>query len=1244
VSYDAFISYSHAADDQLAPKLQGALQRFAKPWYRRRGLNCFRDKTGLSANPGLWSSITTALEDSEHFVLLASEGSASSEWVNNEIEFWRTHKPMAKLLPVVTDGEWVWDREANDFDWARSTAVPAALAGAFTEEPRHIDMRWARDEEHLDLRHSRFRDQVAELAAPMFGKTKDELEGDDVRQHRKTLRLAWGAAVALLVLTIAAVLGAGVAVSYASTARKNLHEANTQKALALRNQRIAKEQEDLAKANERLANRQRRRAETQTEAAQRNAAEAKRQQGRAQDALGQAQTQRRIAEANAREATANAARADRNAAEANRQLFRARVAEQRQKMAAEDALRAAAAERTARIAADKARQEADAQRAIAEAQTRVAVSEALASQALQRSDTDLDLSLLLATESARSTSGGAAAPSARATARAGAELPVLSAARNSLLSTVSQAGDVKHFLSFDGTEPTAFAGSAASPDGRYYAAAELTDFTGTLGGSSETRVHVWDTRSTSTAARVLVGPGDDLTVVRLEFGHNGRILFSLELNEGTLLTRVWDVATGKLLDSEPTFFAMSPDRRTAILHFGDVMRVVDAGTGATVAERQGSLAWSNGALLADLSPEGRFFRGARNFSPDGRYAVGLSSAGTPVVWDLRDGAREIALLGLSQPVLPSGFPVFDADGTLAAAAVGPVIGVFDPSTGGLLGTLSSPTGFPIVSLAIHGTEIAGRDAGGHVFVIDMATGETTLNLPLGLPLLGEVSYSPAGRFLVLTSETAAGSEVQLVDVATGQTRVTTPATEVVFSSDESVLFAIDYRSESEDHSVTEDFKLRQFDTATGALIDVERTNGLALQSAQFAAAPGRYLAVLVPDDHGVNRPKLWNLASPRTAPAVAPGAGYGITNLSFDATGDNLAGTGFSGAALVWDAPAVDPLAQRLGEVFDQTDAARLAVSRDGVTSAVSRDGRTIAFRHMLLKAERPGPTVDAGTMISSMTFTPDGAHLVVNLDSGTSTIYRLSDGARTARLPGWVAAASGDGRVVLVQTGQHEVSRYRVADGARLGSTDTSALPTNTVDFADAYALDHTGSQIAGTNKGPLAVVWDATGAVTHRFATDDGLLDIYAIAFSPDGHTLAVRSADLDLRLFSLDFDALIRDEPIGFSRANGGDMAYSPDGSLIAIDGLIVVDAATLQQVGPRLYETNAFEHFFTADGRYLMATPIDRPGVVLRWNVDPGDLAAQACGLVGRNMTRAEWTIFMPPDQAYRKTCDQYALER
>ena len=47
--YDGFISYSHAADDQLAPRLQSALQRFARPWWKRRAVRIFGDQSSLFA-------------------------------------------------------------------------------------------------------------------------------------------------------------------------------------------------------------------------------------------------------------------------------------------------------------------------------------------------------------------------------------------------------------------------------------------------------------------------------------------------------------------------------------------------------------------------------------------------------------------------------------------------------------------------------------------------------------------------------------------------------------------------------------------------------------------------------------------------------------------------------------------------------------------------------------------------------------------------------------------------------------------------------------------------------------------------------------------------------------------------------------------------------------------------------------------------------------------------------------------
>jgi hypothetical protein len=55
MAFKGFISYSHGVDGKLAPAVQHALHRIAKPWYRLRSMRIFRDQTNLGASPGLWS-------------------------------------------------------------------------------------------------------------------------------------------------------------------------------------------------------------------------------------------------------------------------------------------------------------------------------------------------------------------------------------------------------------------------------------------------------------------------------------------------------------------------------------------------------------------------------------------------------------------------------------------------------------------------------------------------------------------------------------------------------------------------------------------------------------------------------------------------------------------------------------------------------------------------------------------------------------------------------------------------------------------------------------------------------------------------------------------------------------------------------------------------------------------------------------------------------------------------------------
>jgi WD40 repeat protein len=230
-AYDAFISYSRTADGKLGPALQRGLQRFAKPWYRLRALRVFRDDASLSANPDLWGSIEQALDDSEYFILLASPPAAESQWVAKEVEYWLEHRGTERLLVVLTEGELFWV-PGHGVDRSRTSALPAPLYDAFDGEPRYVDLRWARTDGQLGQRDTRFRDALADLAAPLHGRSKDEMLGEEVRQHKRTLAVAWSAAAVLAALTVAASVLALLAVQQRNRAR-------TQASIALSRQLAA---------------------------------------------------------------------------------------------------------------------------------------------------------------------------------------------------------------------------------------------------------------------------------------------------------------------------------------------------------------------------------------------------------------------------------------------------------------------------------------------------------------------------------------------------------------------------------------------------------------------------------------------------------------------------------------------------------------------------------------------------------------------------------------------------------------------------------------------------------------------------------------------------------------------------------------------------------------------------------------------------------------------------------------------
>jgi WD40 repeat protein len=413
--YDAFISYSHH-DRAFAAAVQSGLQRLAKPLNRRRALWIFRDDTALSLSPGLWTSITEAMDESRHLILLASPRAAVSEWVNREISTWLLSNPVRTIFLVVLDGEWNWDESAGDFarqaedaTESRLSAVPPALRGVYQEEPRFVDLRGIGDPQKLDLQHPRFRSAIADLAAPLHNKSKEDLESEDLTLFRRgrTLRRV---AVAAFCCLGAATLAIGL------IAQRNADLANRANADAEASRKDAQSQEARAAAAAKKAEIEEARAAEQTRLAEAAAAEAAHQgaladeqERRAKEAAAEARRQEEVAgaqsrlarqaaaEAQARQAEAaeQRRRADAAAAEAQVQERLAREQEQRAKEARDEAERQRTIADQQRQAAEAARGEASAQREIAKEQEAIATARRIAGQANLALADRLDRGVLL---------------------------------------------------------------------------------------------------------------------------------------------------------------------------------------------------------------------------------------------------------------------------------------------------------------------------------------------------------------------------------------------------------------------------------------------------------------------------------------------------------------------------------------------------------------------------------------------------------------------------------------------------------------------------------------------------------------------------------------------------------------------------------------------------------------------------------------------------------------------------------
>jgi WD40 repeat protein len=197
--YDAFMSYSRAADMQLARRLHRLIVRVGLRRSRPRKLRIFHDERDVDLGKGLSSQLSAALDDSVYFIYLASPPAATSRFVDEEVKYWQQrHEDLTNFLIVLTEGGDVTDSDGAAF----RSALPPSVADAFgSDVPVYADVRPVRDSRGRIRESPRLRQEAMKIAARLYGTSVDALAADDQRERRRTRR--WlGAGLGIVCLAL----------------------------------------------------------------------------------------------------------------------------------------------------------------------------------------------------------------------------------------------------------------------------------------------------------------------------------------------------------------------------------------------------------------------------------------------------------------------------------------------------------------------------------------------------------------------------------------------------------------------------------------------------------------------------------------------------------------------------------------------------------------------------------------------------------------------------------------------------------------------------------------------------------------------------------------------------------------------------------------------------------------------------------------------------------------------------------